>query len=384
MRPINLTRAVAIFSILAWFGTAPSKGLADNLPIDENMLESQVVAVGRLTAFVEAPDAQEEFRNAHQMVGGLTVRQPAGGPEIVPPKILSTPGRRLKGTYTFAAQLRLKGQCPDVLSLQLPGLEWMQYGDPKLEIRDQSSFVLFLNREGDRWTATDGRWPLIPLGKDADIPKAPFEGSEAEATALVVRLMVAGLDDPIVRGATLKILSKTRSADVATAARKYWDDPDYYVKQAALCCLATNEVVEAIPRIVEMYRGAAARGGNLGLGADLQAYHTPEAVPYLNAAMVDSDQALRINAAMALRQNRLADKSSIPFLLSAVRNRDLSSSQAMAMLHDVIPGLGPWAGGRSSAQQREDAIKAAEAWWADELAGKHGDIAPATSPSSVR
>jgi hypothetical protein len=335
--------------------------------VEQMLLDSQVVAVGRLTGYLEDPDAKAEQEKALADAKVST----RGNFDVRP-----LAARRLRGTYTFGVQLRLKGQCPDVLTYHVPLVDWLTFGDSRFEVRDGTSYLLLLVRRNDAWTPAPRTPPVIPLGQGVRIPTAT--GTESlDLTNTVVRLMLSGLDDRPVRGATLRILSGTHGAEIVAAARRYWDDPEYYVKQAALCCLATNQVVEAIPRILKMKETASARGGDLGLGASMEVFQTPEAVRYLNEALFNADRFVRLQAMLTLWTNRLADKSSIPYLMVALSDPDpMVASTADQALHALIPQLGPWRGREYFTQSRDETIRAVEKWWTDELAGKHKDDPP--------
>ena len=62
-------------------------------------------------------------------------------------------------------------------------------------------------------------------------------------------------------------------------------------------------------------------------------------MPLLNEALASGPKYCRVNAASALR--RLADGSSVPFLMNAMMNDDSVSFDAYVTLHRLIgPGVG--------------------------------------------
>jgi hypothetical protein len=82
----------------------------------------------------------------------------------------------------------------------------------------------------------------------------------------------------------------------------------------------------------------------------------------------------RINAIFALGDNKLADKSSIPFLMVALHDPEPQgavSYTAYCILHRLIATLGPPKDHETYLNSlRDEEIKAIEVWWVDELAGK--------------
>jgi len=101
-------------------------------------------------------------------------------------------------------------------------------------------------------------------------------------------------------------------------------------------------------------------------------YQTREAVPYLNPLLFSSSYYVRINTMNAL--NHLADSSSIPYLLLAVRDPDYQHfipESAYDLLHNMIPSLGPPQGRGYFFLNRSEETGKLYGWWNDELLGKH-------------
>jgi hypothetical protein len=95
----------------------------------------------------------------------------------------------------------------------------------------------------------------------------------------------------------------------------------------------------------------------------------------LNVLLFDPrSEWIRVNDISALNTNRLADKTSIPYLMVALRDPDQQGSVgfgAYVILHRLIPSLGAFRSEAYFKEHREEEIRAVESWWTDELAGKH-------------
>ena len=150
------------------------------------------------------------------------------------------------------------------------------------------------------------------------------------------------------------------------------NDPDLYVRCSALSCLATNQVVEAIPIMADMLR----RGEQVSLHDSFEAYKTKDAIPFLNPLIVDpASEYLRYWTITAMSANKLADKSSIPFLMEALKvegvpeHRGNISNSAYRLLHLVIPELGPPKRSIDFKANRAAEIKILEDWWAENGTG---------------
>ena len=91
---------------------------------------------------------------------------------------------------------------------------------------------------------------------------------------------------------------------------------------------------------------------------------------------------MRLNATFAL--DHLADKTSIPYLMLALRDPDTQNvipPSAYGMLHKLIPALGPAQGSGYFAIHRAAEDQHLNAWWSDELNGKH--LKPQDKPAST-
>ena len=72
---------------------------------------------------------------------------------------------------------------------------------------------------------------------------------------------------------------------------------------------------------------------------------------------------------LAMRRNRLVDQSSIPFLITALRDPDrqgLIPDGAYVLIHELRPSLGPPKDRAYFRTHREEEITALEQWWANQ------------------
>ena len=82
-----------------------------------------------------------------------------------------------------------------------------------------------------------------------------------------------------------------------------------------------DQVTEAIPRIMTLKRKTDEAGtGTLGMLPRLETFNTPQALPQLNALLFDPDPRIRQQVILSLRNSRLADRSSIPYLMVALHD----------------------------------------------------------------
>jgi hypothetical protein len=354
---------------------APGVSSAQPRSIDQSVSESHLVAIGRLKAYVEDTGAREAraraIEDADKGTGKLNFTE--------------LTAKQLPGTYTFSILARLKGEATEELRFHHPQpVTWLAYSDDKFTVKDGGIYLLFLAQQGGEWRSVDQSHPFIPLGEKLQIQSLPLEGEDKEISAALIRLMIASLDDEAVRRSSLNLLRGTRSADVVSAARRFWDDPDYFVQTGALNCLATNQVVEAIPRIIELKRKIDQAGtGDLGRIPRLDVYNTPECLPQLNVLLFDPAPMVREHVMLALRNNRLADQGSIPYLMVALKDPNtIVAAAAGATLHELIPSLGAWRGPEAFLTHREEEIQKLDEWWVDHLSGRHGDGPPLVRPRS--
>jgi hypothetical protein len=336
-------------------------GFSISNSIEQNTARSSVVAVGRLTQYVEDPTQREEFSRRLARSGGNFT----GG--------FSPFKTRFRGTYTITVLKKLKGECADTVQVYCNAIDSMSFGDPNLQIPESSLYLLFLSRDADgRWIPTDAALPLIPLSDGSLLPNPNAAASPVEG---VVQLLLGCLRDPRVRVSAVYILRTVRSDAVVEAVRPLVDDSDIEMAQNALCCMARNQVVEMIPRIADVERRVQASGrGSSRAVTELGCYTTADAVPYLNALLFDTgSEFTRINAASTLNENGLANESSIPYLIMGLKDPEPQGEVAYIshrLLHRFVPALGP-PKDRSTflKSDRQTEIRAVEAWWSGKLAG---------------
>jgi hypothetical protein len=325
--------------------------------IEQNVAESAVILIARLseihTSSLPSPGTTQPGRRGVGFAGGALPQ-------------------RQSHTCVWSVILPLKGAAPQTVEFPVPSInQSLNYGDPKFRVTVDRDYLLFLSRrsEGGPLLPNDPAVPMILLGKDAPakattMPSTAPSGRRTSETARVVEsLLLASLDDPECRAADLYLLHSLRSDAVVTAARGALQDSDPNVKVNALCCLASNQVVEAIPQIAEMVHafGEHAPATTRLLNA-LVYYDTPLATPHLNPLLVDEvSPSLQQFAAMAMNQKRLADKTSVPFLIRLLKETDgLGSYYAYIMLHKLYPTTGPNKDRLYFEAHREEELKAIE------------------------
>ncbi|HVT89261.1 MAG TPA: hypothetical protein VHD56_10445 [Tepidisphaeraceae bacterium] len=90
---------------------------------------------------------------------------------------------------------------------------------------------------------------MIPLGEKPRLPQAPLQNGAEQAA--IIQLLIDCASDPAVRRSSLYLIRNVRSDAVLKAAFRFIEDPDEETRQNALCCLAGNHVIDALPRILK-------------------------------------------------------------------------------------------------------------------------------------
>ncbi len=208
----------------------------------------------------------------------------------------------------------------------------------------------------------------MPLTDEATASES-YLGSVEEN---VYSLMLASCSNPNVRRANTYILRTVVNPIIVGKLFYYINDPNLYTRDNVLTCMATNQQVTAIPRIAALDTMMEAGGGGAQSAIAFNSYHTSDALPYLNPLIFSAAYYTRLNTIFAI--DRLANRSSIPYLMLAVRDPDgqgIIQQSAYGMLHQLIPSLGEAYGSGYFAQHHTKETSKLYSWWSDELLGKH-------------
>jgi len=353
------------------YGKAFAFGLSMSQPLIQTIAHSDAVLVAKLVDYT--PDPTDQLPAATKTATGQLVYAGEDAFIIV---------NRLKprGQYTFELLEILKGQSEKTLQAQMPSLLAYYYGDARLKVELGDKVLLLLKRAvQNQWVPTDDTLPLIPLS--ADLPITDFQVSvQNESTAVVesrvLSLMLSGLVNPTLRQANVYLVRNTVNPQVVVGLAPYLNDDSADIQDSVLYGLATNQQVTVIPRIaaldkkMEDYKSPMSRSAQSL--ETLQHFNTREALPYLNPLLFDTSRNIRINVILGLRT--LADRTSIPYLLLALRDSDpqkFFAPEAARILHKLVPGSRKDQRDAAFWAHRNEDIQLVSTWWQDELSGKH-------------
>lgn len=273
------------------------------------------------------------------------------------------------GRYVFHVIKLIKGTAPATLHVNFPYILSLYYGGADLPIRSGNKLILFLQPMADgNLVPTDATVPFVPLTDEATASES-YIGSAEEN---VYSLMLSSCSDLNVRLANTYILRTVVNPLVVAKLFYYINDQNLYTRDNVLTCMATNQQVTAIPRIAALDMIMEAGGGGAQSAIAFNNYQTSEALPYLNTLIFSPAYYTRLNAMFAI--DRLANRSSISYLMLAVRDPDrqgIIQQSAYGMLHQLIPSLGEAYGSGYFALHRTKETLKLYAWWNDELLGKH-------------
>lgn len=188
--------------------------------------------------------------------------------------------------------------------------------------------------------------------------------------------------DTTLRQGETYLLRNAVSPSVVSGLLPYVDDTNLATRDDVLTCMVTNQQVAVIPRIAKLDATLEAQGSNAASVTTLSDFQTKDAVPYLNPLLFSFAYCLRLNTMLAL--NNLADKTSIPYLMLALRDPDpqkVIPESADGLLHQFNPLLGPAPDLSDSyfEEHRAMEMQNINAWWRDELNGKH--LQPGEKPA---
>jgi hypothetical protein len=275
------------------------------------------------------------------------------------------------GDYTFQQTRQIKGRAPSEIRFKLGYLLPSYYGDEYVTTEKTNTFLLLMKSLPGQSNLFHPDVELIPLARDIKLSNGMIKRDLQDS---VVDLLMQSLYDPAVRAADLKILSSVSSPGIVVAAAHYIDDANPSVRDGALTCLIKNQQVNVIPRIaaLSVFRGPFGQRYQAAEMA-LRSLTVPEATPYLNPLLFSPDASLRFYVVPTL--SNLADKSSIPYLMLALRDPQGFSVTNFAWY--TLRGLmhfprANWPTSNDDFLRNYPRYTAlCNDWWSDELQGKH-------------
>jgi len=324
-------------------GTSRGGALPESLEIGDSMRNADAVVLVTLSKFTALDPA-----NSWDFSG-------------TDPRAILNEEIRPRGAYDFHIEATIIGDLKGELSVELPRLANFYYDEAKLPVEKNGTFLLFLKRDkAGRWTPVDPTLPLLPISAKS-IANANKLGKNAE----YIGILLDSLEDPVSRRVILYRLCGTMDKRIANEAFKFIDDKEPEIRDSALLCMATNQDVRAIQKIIQMEDDTEKKmGSGVRCVRGLSLYHAPDAIPLLNPAIVGHSEYVRINAMFSLA--RIADKTSIPFLISAMEDDDsqhIMPYSAYETLHRMVPALGPPKGEQEFLAHSDEEIQLLKQWW---------------------
>jgi|GEM_PF-1296266 len=334
-------------------------------PLPETILASTMIAVCRLTKFTADPSQDIPIKPAGTTSNGVPYY--IGGPSVFVAMDRVNP----PGIYEFDVIQAIKGEPKTRFSIALPNVLAFSYGDywtSKPTVAVGGKFLLFLKLSSTGYIPADPRLPLIPIPANASI------GNSDTATMQVANLLLPSASELPLRLADSYLLRKITAPQIVLKLVPFVNDPNIYVRDNVLACLAANQQVAVIPKIVEIAASPVFQNRPSNAVPALQSFTVPDSVPYLNPLVVNNRYDIRTHSIYALY--KIADISSIPYLIMALRDPDPEKNipaAAYVALRRLIPMLGPYKPQAQSdfTDNFDDQTKPISVWWSDELLGRH-------------
>lgn len=334
-------------------------------PLQDTIRASTIIAVCRLTKFIADPSKDVPMKPAGTTSNGTPYY--IGGPSM----FNAIDSVKPPGIYQFDIIQTLKGERKTHLSISLPNVLAFSYGDyfaSKPIVAVGGKFLLFLKPSSTGYSPTDFRLPLVPIPADAST------GDSDTTTAQVANLLLPTTPNLALRLADSYLLRTVTSPQLVLKLVPFVNDSNVYVRDNVLACLATNQQVAVIPKILELAASPAFQIRPSNAVPTLKSFVVPDAVPYLNPLVVSQNYDIRLHTMYALY--KIADSSSIPYLIMALRDPDPEKNipaAAYVALRRLIPVLGPYTPQSQTefVQRFNIEIKPINVWWSDELLGKH-------------
>ena len=332
-------------------------------PLSEAIGQAQIIVVARVITYT--PDAEAVRAQAEQR------RNRGSGPRILDADgLVNAVSLQSAGQYKVQIIQSVKGEekVGDILQLNLPQISAHYYNYAHFQVLPGNRVLLLLQQTGQSLSPVDPTLPLLKLSGTA----RPSQGdaSAVSVSHTVVSLLLASLHDTELRKSHAYLLRDVADPLIPPALIPYQEDPDLNTRDSVLFCLATNQVVTAIPRIAQLERSLHQENSGSEAVAALQAYTKPEAASYLNPLLLEQPSQVRLNASFALRV--VADQKSVPYLFLALKDPDATTAySAYLTLHRLLPTLGFPRSSPEFEKNRDQALQPLYEWWEDELSGKH-------------
>jgi hypothetical protein len=269
------------------------------LPFGKAVAGAELVLVARVTRVTSAPEEK-----------------------VIPPKpgsldeAVRATQLLAKSTLRVEQKNTLRGQTPKAFDVIISPIYGLYYGGASFSIRE-GDHVLLLLRKGRSggWEPVDSLVPLFKLG-----------GSSTQSSANSVLASALTSSDAGVRRAAAYHLRSVIDPEIIASVRQRADDPDLETRDSILFCLGLNQqtdvVVPRVARLAELYWSRPTKEVPACI-ITLEQLNSPKAVNLLNPLLFAESPFLRWSAMTAL--SRLADKSSIPYLMIALRDGDQRS-----------------------------------------------------------
>jgi len=338
--------------------------LAPARPLQETITASTTIVVCRLTGFVADPSQDIPMKPAGTTPDGIPYYM--GNLAFLVVDTLRAPG-----AYEFDVTQTIKGDITTPLSVRLPSVLSYSYGEywkSRPQILVGGYFLLLLRRNGTTYIPTDSRLPLVPIPANTSIDKS------SSVTLQIANLLLPSGTNTSLRLADSYLLRTLTGPQLVVKLAPFITDPNVYVKDNVLACLAANQQVAVIPRIVELSSAPEFRNHPSNAVPALQLFTVPDAVPYLNPLVFNGDYDVRVHTMYSLY--KIADRTSLPFLILGLRDPDpignIPSGYYVA-LRRLVPDLGVYLPQSQSDFQShfKAQVEQIDIWWSDELLGKH-------------
>ena len=354
----RLVYVLLVFLVTSICQKAYAFGMPSSKPLPQIITQSQTIVFASLTAYHSDVSPTNSTETSSAPIG-------AAGPSIFTSRPVKPAGH-----YTFHIIAFLKGGSPTtVLNVNLPYILGFYYPGSALSIQNGSKFIVFLNTGSDgQFIPTDVTTPFMPLSASVTLSKDHDSNLEES----IYGLMLAACVDAKMRGTESYFLRTVINPSIVAGLLPYIDDKDLYTRDSVLTCMASNQQVAAIPRIVALNQIMKAGGGGAESASTLDNYQSPEALPYLNPLSFSSDYYIRLKAISGI--DNLVNRTSIPYLMLAIRDPDYQNvipPVACRLLHQLNPSLGRLNESSYFLRHRTTETSKLFAWWSDELLGKH-------------
>ena len=397
---MNKFPIVAFLSLtLCLCGRVGAYQVPEAKPLTESIAQAKVVVLARLVAYVPnnkyknfpthplnlqplALKAEKNARISHIAMDAATAEEVTErngsshsidvsyshvAMDVIPlVDVLKWPGH-----YTLQAAQTLKGQCEPTLQMDIPLVQARYYGGMRRWVEEGDTMLLLLtSNPQEQWTPVDPLVPFITLATKGQQPNIPDSQDVKTIQARVVNLLLSSLSNPALRQENTYLLRSFVDPQIVVGLAPYIDDPNIRTQDNVLFCMAVNHQIAVIPRIAQLSSKMWLTGDAPDSLRTLQDFHTAEAIPYLNPLLFELPLYTRLNTMFAF--SKLDNRTSIPYLLLALKDPDLSVAQdAYGIMHRLLPTLKPGQGYDYFQAHREPETSLLLSWWQDELAGKH-------------